>query len=84
MPPFFKYLSVGLRHSGLNSLSPNEPNNSDTNTSPYRSLIAIFLISPANKVTLSSNFSSIIMFLKVTIAFGFLSRAITLILTSAL
>jgi hypothetical protein len=41
-------------------------------------------MSPANNSTLSSSFSSIIIFLKVTIAFGFLSNAITFIYTYAL
>lgn len=81
MPPFFKNFSVGIKHSGLNSLSPNDPNNSLMRISPYISSIAIFLMSPANRVTVSSSLSSMIMFLKVTMAFGFLSRAITLILT---
>ena len=81
MPPGFKNFSVGIKHSGDSSLSPNDPKSSDIKISPWRSLTSSFLISPENKVTLSSSYSSTIMFLKVTIAFGFLSRATTLTLS---
>ena len=78
MPPGFKNFSVGIRHSGESSLSPKDPRSSETRMSPWSSLTSIFLISPEKRVTLSSSYSSMIMFLRVTIAFGFLSRAITL------
>lgn len=36
MPPFLRNLSVGIKHSGDNSLSPNDPSNSETIISPYK------------------------------------------------
>ena len=51
--------------------------------SPYISFTSTLRMSPDIKLTLSSIYSSIIIFLKVTIAFGFLSSATTLMLTFA-
>ena len=68
MPPGFRYLLVGIKHSGESSLSPKEPRSSDINISPYISFISTFLISPEINETLSERFSSMIIFLRVTIA----------------
>jgi hypothetical protein len=67
-------------------LSPNEPSNSEIKISPCRSFTSTFRISPEISDTLSFKFSSIIIFLNVMIALGFLSNAITftLLLTPAL
>ena len=83
IPPGLINFVVGFRHSGLSSLSPKDPSNSLIRISPDIDP-CILRMSPANKVTRSLKFSSIIIFLKVTIAFGFLSNAITLTLAYAL
>ena len=83
MPPGLRYFSVGLRHSGESSLSPNEPSSSLIKMSPFSASAFMCRMSPEIRLTRSSRFSSMIMFLNVTIAFGFLSRAITYTLALA-